>query len=576
MLSNLPVTRSIGARSVFLVTALITAVILIWIFRWRIHGPADGLAAIFSYLFLTQDYTAAMCALLILVAAVFVSVRHSFQPTLRWIGEHPGIIAAINLVVLSVGALTVYHNHPLSMDEYAAYFQSQAFAAGRLTGEFPPSLLNWLVPEGFQNFFLIVSHGTGQVASSYWPSFALLLTPFTWLGIPWVCNATISSLTLLAMNRLARKIFGNSESAGLAVLLTAASPVFFANGISYYSMSAHLLTNTLYALLLVQPTHRTAFAAGVVGSVALTLHNPVPHLLFALPWMLWIATRHGGIRITAWLSAGYVPLCLLLGVGWFWFSGELTHQDVVSGLSQSVGVERVTSAFALPSVTVFTARLVGVVKIWLWAVPGVMVLAVAGAWKWRHHPACLLLLTSALATLIGYLFVPADQGHGWGFRYFHSAWLALPILAAGALTKTAIPPDRPSLFEDPYTRTFIVACALLTLFAGNALRSVQIENFVAGQLVQMPAYAGVGQRVVIIDPTAAFYGYDLVQNDPLLRGDVIRMLTHGRDADTEMMRQHFPTLRKVHTDDFGTVWSSAVDITEVPLDAQGPAPTIAR
>ncbi|MGG2305238.1 hypothetical protein ACE4Z6_27835, partial [Salmonella enterica] len=82
--------------------------------------------------------------------------------------------------------------------------------------------------------------------------------------------------------------------AGLAILLTVASPVFFANGISYYSMPAHLFANALYALLLIDPTPRRAFAAGLLGSIALTLHNPVPHLLFALPWIGWLALRPGG------------------------------------------------------------------------------------------------------------------------------------------------------------------------------------------------------------------------------------------------------------------------------------------
>src|SRR6185436_18157542 len=129
-----------------------------------------------------------------------------------------------------------------------------------------------LIPEGFQNYFLNVSRTTGEVSSAYWPSFALLLAPFTLLGIPWACNPVLSGLTIVVLNRLARRLF-----------------------------------------------------ADVVGSVALTLHNPVPHLLFSLPWFVWLARRERPVAKLATLWAGYLPLSIVLGIGWFIHSGTLSH-----------------------------------------------------------------------------------------------------------------------------------------------------------------------------------------------------------------------------------------------------------
>ncbi len=119
-------------------------------------------------------------------------------------------------LLLALGTLVIYHNHPLSMDEYAAYFQSRVFAAGRLHGRFPVELLDWLIPRGFQDYFLNVSRATGSVAEAYWPGFALLLTPFMWAGVPWLCNPVISALTLLVIHRLALELFDNREAAGFA------------------------------------------------------------------------------------------------------------------------------------------------------------------------------------------------------------------------------------------------------------------------------------------------------------------------------------------------------------------------
>src|SRR5260370_25495817 len=171
----------------------------------------------------------------------------------QWAGDQPLVIAAITGLLLALGTLVISPNHPLSMDEYAAYFQSRAFAAGQLHGRFPSPLLDWLIPRGFQNYFLNVSRATGSVAEAYWPGFVLLLTPFMWAGVPWLCNPVISALTLLVIHRLSLELVDDREAAGFALLVDIASPVIFANGISYYSMPAHLFANSLVARLLLRP-----------------------------------------------------------------------------------------------------------------------------------------------------------------------------------------------------------------------------------------------------------------------------------------------------------------------------------
>ena len=47
-------------------------------------------------------------------------------------GDQPLVIAITTASLLALGTLVIYHNHPLAMDEYAAYFQSRVFAAGEL------------------------------------------------------------------------------------------------------------------------------------------------------------------------------------------------------------------------------------------------------------------------------------------------------------------------------------------------------------------------------------------------------------------------------------------------------------
>jgi hypothetical protein len=555
--------RSVGTRTLFLLGAVVAAAILVWTHHWSLATDRHGLSTIFFVLFV-NDYPGTVCALLILVGALLGSRYLPARRIVLWAGDQPLVIAVIVLLLLAVGTLVIYDNHPLSMDEYAAYFQSRVFAAGQLHGRFPAPLLDWLIPPGFQNYFLNVSRATGSVAESYWPGFALLLTPFTWAGVPWLCNPVISALTLLVIHRLALELFDDREAAGFALLLTIASPVIFANGISYYSMQAHLLANSVFTLLLIRPTPRRAAAAGVVGSLALALHNPVPHILFAAPWLVWIATRQGGRRLLAALIAGYLPLCALLGLGWFVFSGHLVREGLVSATTPVALLNRLQSMiriFSLPDATVVLARLIGIAKIWVWAVPGLIILAVTGAVRWRQEVLCRLLAASALLTLFGYFLVPVDQGHGWGYRYFHSAWVTLPLLATAALfrpARTAWKTDSPiRLFEDGETKDFIAACILLTLVFGVGFRACQIQDFIARDVSQVPRYEGTERRVVILDGRFSFYGADLVQNDPWLRENEIRMYSHGAAADGQLMAQYYPELHRVYADRYGAVWSQA-------------------
>lgn len=565
MLSSLAVLRSSGPRTLFLAGATVTAAILLWTHQMRLTGNLHGLATSFFVLFAYDDSPGTVCALLTLFGALFGSKYFPLRRAVQWAGNQPVVIAVIAALLLALGTLVIYHNHPLSMDEYAAYFQSRVFATGRLHGRFPAPLLDWLIPRGFQDYFLNVSRVTGSVAETYWPGFALLLTPFMWAGVPWLCNPVISALTLLVIHRLALELFADREAAGFALLLTIASPVIFANGISYYSMPAHLLTNSVFALLLIRPTPLRAAAAGVVGSFALVLHNPVPHMLFAAPWVVWVGTRQNGMRLLTALIAGYLPLSALLGLGWFLFSGDLLREGLLSAtapIAPEVRLRNMIEIFSLPNATVMLARFVGIAKIWVWAVPGLMLLAVAGAIRWRQMALCRLLGASAFLTLVGYFIVPVDQGHGWGYRYFHSAWMTLPLLATAALFRpVGSPGDADSsarlLFADNETKTFVAACILLTLVFGVGSRAWQMQDFVARDLGQVPQYQGTESRVVILNGRDSFYGADLVQNDPWLRGKEIRMYSHGAAADEQMMGRYYPEFHTVYADRHGTVWSQA-------------------
>lgn len=540
-------------RTTVLVSAALTLAIIFWLMRLRADALDITFERVFFGLFLFQDYALALCAFVVLVLSLLPVSRALGMRCARFLGAHPLSVAAGYSLILSVGAVIVYHAHPLSMDEYSPYFQSQIFAAGRLTGQFPVDLLDWLVPEPFHNYFLNVSYEDGRVVTSYWPGFALMLTPFTAAGVPWLCNPVLSGLGVLVIHRLALALLGKPEQAGLAVLLTVAAPAFAINGMSYYSMQAHLLCNAAFALCLLTPTPKRALLAGLIGSIALTLHNPVPHLLFALPWIAWMTADVERRRLLPALIAGYLPLCLALGLMWAWFSSSIATAGQLATGNQSFVVEvieKLSAAFSLPGAGLLRARLIGLAKLLLWAVPAALVAAVFGFYRFRHHAKFQLLAWSAFLTFLGYLFVPFDQGHGWGFRYFHSVWFVVPLLASASTLKI----DQAESSQSSALFGFAAACGVLSALLLVPLGSFQVERFIDKHLAYLPSSLDGETKVVIVSPGMGYYSIDLVQNDPFLREERITLITHGRKEDAQFVAARFPNLTLLSVDHRGSVW----------------------
>jgi hypothetical protein len=368
---------------------------------------------VFQYLLREQDVAGSVLVIALAVAACIPRTHSGALRLVETLGRHPWTVAALTFVALCASVFAIVRNHPLAGDEHLALFQSKAFAAGRLTGEFPPDLLFRLVPAFYQWRWLIASEATGEVAVVYWPGFSLLLAPFSLIGAPWACNPMLASLSLVLMAKLARRLTGNSDAAsGWALLFALGSPGFSAMALSYFSMTAHLSLNLLFAWLLVQPDSRRRLAAGAVGSLALVQSNPVPHLLFALPWIVWIARQPDARRKLLELAAGYAPLALLLGLGWWLFLRELQGAIPIALFPPDGNwLHRLGNLLwylALEFRTVFTfgeetlaKRLAEQARLWTWAVPGLPLLALAGWWLQRRVPEVTLLALSLVSTLAG-------------------------------------------------------------------------------------------------------------------------------------------------------------------------------
>jgi hypothetical protein len=169
---------------------------------------------------------------------------------------------------------------------------------------------------------------------------------------------------------------------------------------------------------------------------------------------------------------------------------------------------------------------------WIWAVPALFLLATLGRMRRGHDQRVRLMTQSAVVTFVGYLFVIFDQGHGWGYRYFHSAWGVIPILAACAMTGRAESNGRLAAFAG--------AAAVLNLLVVVPYQLMQIDDIIARHLAQLPAAPRPGNNVYFISAPGGFYRADLVQMDPLLGAPDLLLFSRGPRLDAELRRQNWP------------------------------------
>jgi len=521
-------------RQIVVIGVLLTTTVLAYFyaadnyfFSTRLMSP------IFQYLLMVDDFNTVWLTFAVCVLAAFWKDPAPFMKITRFLGEHVLAISIATIVLLAFAAPFIYRDNAFSMDEYSAVFQAKTFATGRLTARLPPSVVDWLIPPGFNGPFLIASRTTGQAIEAYWPGFALLLAPFEFLGIPSLCNACLAGIAMLLIHRITLEITDDKRAAGWALLFTLASGAYIANSISYYSMQAHLTANLLFAWLLMRPSPYRALGAGFVGSLALVLHNPFPHTVFAVPWIIATARSEKIPRNLACLMLGYLPLVILVGAGWLHLRGEITATDI--GFHAFTG--NLGSGFSFPDKSMFDMRVAATVKMWIWAVPCLFLFAFLGFLRRRHDQRVQLLAASAVFTFVAYLFVIFDQGHGWGYRYFHSAWGVIPILAGCAMT------GRPE--SNGRLVAFAGAAAILNLLIVVPWQLMNMDRDITRHYAQLPKPQTPGNNVYFIHGGVGFYLADLVQMDPLLRGRDLFLFSRGPVLDGELRRQNWPTAVRV-------------------------------
>jgi uncharacterized membrane protein len=505
---------------------------------------------IFFHQFVTHDLPGCILSTAIILVAM-VSYRRRYVPlhAIEFLDRYRYSVAGGLTVLLVIGTLTIYHNHPLSLDESVQLFQARVFAAGRICARYPVELLDWLLP--YTDSFFRPGWEGGEVISEFWPGFSLLQAPFVLIGVPWLLNPLLAAGALLLIRRLAAELYPDTDAPAWALLFTLASPAFIINSISYYCLPAILFLNLLFTLLLLKGTSSALFLGGLVGSLALVVKNPLPHALYAMPWIAWIMLRRGERRRFVWLVMGYAPLLFLIGAGWAVLRLHLAAQAPARGyISYEVPWRLLSIVSAKAFLATAFYRCLALMKMGAWAVPGLIVLAILGAKAGWRDVRVRVMAASAAFVFGGYFLFLFPQGHGWGYRFFQSAWGTLPLLACGvvAAKRGGDCADHPPL-------THVAATlALLSLVFLNGLRLAEVDAWMDRHLSQLPPWDRSHSEVCFIRPWEGYHSVDLVQNDPFLRQNTLFLKSHGRQTEKPFMAQCFPGAVPRSDDPNEAVW----------------------
>ena len=445
------------------------------------------------------------------------------------------------VVVLSIGTILVTGTTPGSPDELVPLWQSAHFSHLELVARYSPGLLDAAMPRALQQTFVLVS-SDARAVSVYFPGWALAMTPFTGVGAPWLLGPVMAGLAITMIGRVAVQLT-DTRTALLALVFTVASGTFLLTGMTLYPATGNLAVAMLWVWLILRDRPRWDFVAGLAGGLALNFNNQVPHAAFVLPWVLWLLAGQSRRRRLLPLAAGYLP-GILLTVGWY-----LVQRGVPTpGLEQhgDFWLSKLHELVGIPTVYSLTARLLDLCSVWTWSTPGLLLFAWLGWRRAEGNTPLRLLGLSFATTVLAYVFFPLDQGLGYGARYYHVAWGALPILAAYGLR----------LPDGERTRHFALAAACVGLIVVLPLQLLFGRAANNNRTEPIQALAGPGVNLVFVDFEKIPYP-QIVLADDLAGGPstLIVLASQGDAADRNLVAQYFPGARLIDENETGSGWA---------------------
>jgi hypothetical protein len=443
------------------------------------------------------------------------------------------IVGVLALGVLVAGWLashTLFHQFALSMDEYSAHFQASIFAAGRLTAPVPAAFRG--VADGITPIFSTYLPQSGAWTTMYLPVYSALRALFLLGGAEWLINPVLSAGCVVLLAAVARRIWPqDGRRQWLALLLLVTSSQFLVTTGSAYSMPAHLCFNFLWLWLWLRGDRASLVALPLVGVLALGLHNPFPHALFAAPFLIYLVVQRRW-RMVAWTGAVYAAGSL------YW----LHWLEAVQPQAQQGGAGGLLGLFQLPALASVVVHSMNLALVATWQAPVAALGLAAALWRFRSlkHP-MRELAYGAVLTFGFYVFFPSAQGHGWGYRYIFPVLGSIALLAADGWLQLA-GDLRPRAAQPLLVGGLALALVQLPV------RAAEVEATIRPYAISSEYLHSLPVDVVLLPTQQWWYGQDLVRNEPLFGTGPVMVATPNITAEQyEQMMARLGSSVRVHT-----------------------------
>lgn len=486
------------------VPALCAAVLaLAWAaLAWGVELWALGGRSLAPYLFRTQDLPALVLGGGAMLLVALWAGRPRPGLSWGWARRWPvvGTLALGFALAAWAGWHGLFHGYALSRDEQVAEFGAAALRHGGLGWVIPPEWVPFrraIMPEFFAPF------GADHVwTPAYLPLNAAVRALFGWLGDPGLASPVFLAIGLLALWRVALRLFPDRPDAVAVTLLMALSSTqLLVTGMTPYAMTGHFALNMLWLALVLRGG---AVGHGLAALVLLALaglhqyHYPLP---FLLPFLLWLAL---GRR---WGALAFHTLALALAVAvWAkaWPHLLIDLYGPAADVRPSAGVADKMDSL-LGRLLAQWHPLLHLARFLAWnnllLVP-LAVLAVV-----RARPGALLrgetlVLPLALGAF-GMAALAMNQGYGWGYRYLHGFIGSFALLAGYGWAALRAPVGT--------ARAPLLAASVLVSGLTGGFLMMRAQAYVAPYAAAHRLILSDAADVVLVDPRGGRFVTDLVR-----------------------------------------------------------------
>lgn len=426
-------------------------------------------------------------------------------------------IGALMAVGAFAGHYLILSGHDLSRDEQMATFDAQVFAQGQLI-----SPLNGIWrqhADALNTMFMYPTSETAGWISAYLPLNAVLRALFGLIGDAAMTGPAMLVLGAIALWGCARRLWpADREPAVVALLLYLGSGQILFNGMTAYAMPAHLALNLCWLWLFLRQTAWTDMAALAVVFVAVGLHQPIMHPMFAAPILFLLVLERDWPRATLYFL-GYAAI----GAFWAWWPnamGALVEADAAAPKGQGIDYISRLILTVLQGDGLRLANMVAnVLRFFAWQHLMLLPLLPLGLAIARRKRLAGALAAGILLTITIMLIILPYQGHGFGYRYLHGLIGSFILLAVYGWTALG---EAQARWRPILLRTTAVGLLIVT-----PLQAWMAYSFYAPFARVSDRIAASEADYVVVGESDAPFAIDLVINPPMLDARPLR-LVRGR------------------------------------------------